>query len=192
MEEHQEILVVDSLLTNDECKEAVSRIDSLIDHGYAHELNRNLQRKDDCIHITLANLEGLKIAEDLITRFRDAVLPEYISRFPILGYKSLGILETKAQRTPAGGGFHDWHYEASDGMTSNRMLVYTVYLNDDFEAGETEFLYQNMRINPVAGRCVVFPSGFMHTHRGNPPIKGTKYIITGWVLDLDPYARLRV
>lgn len=24
-------------------------------------------------------------------------------------------------------------------------------------------------------------AGFTHTHRGNPPISGTKYIITGWV-----------
>ena len=26
----------------------------------------------------------------------------------------------------------------------------------------------------------IFPAGFMHTHRGNPPISNDKYILTGW------------
>ena len=191
MQSYPEIMTVDSLLSPEECQEAIDRIERLLDHGLAHETNNSLDRKDDCIHITIANAEGLKISETLMGRMRDAVLPEYLSRFPILAQKNLGILECKAQKTEAGGGFHDWHYEAMSGTVANRWLVYTVYLNDTFEAGETEFLYQNMRVNPVAGRCCLFPAGFMHTHRGNPPIGGTKYILTGWVLDLDPFASLR-
>lgn len=55
-----------------------------------------------------------------------------------------------------------------------------VYLNDDYEGGETEFLYQKKRINPKRGRLIIWPSGFTHTHRGGLVLKGTKYIITGW------------
>ena len=55
-----------------------------------------------------------------------------------------------------------------------------LYLNDDFEGGETEFLYQNRRELPVAGDVIIFPAGYTHTHRGNPPIGGTKYIATSW------------
>jgi len=28
---------------------------------------------------------------------------------------------------------------------------------------------------------LLWAAGYTHTHRGNPPLKDTKYIITGWV-----------
>ena len=196
---HPEILTIDGLLSAEECQDAITRIDRFLDHGLGYvaedhplELNNMEMRRDECIYMNaVASAESLQICHKLMDRMKTAVLPEYISRFPILERKTLGILECKAQRTAAGGGFHNWHFEATDGSNRNRWLVYTVYLNDTFEGGETEFLYQNMRMKPVTGRCCVFPAGFMHTHRGNPPIDGTKYILTGWVLDLDPYAKFR-
>ena len=54
------------------------------------------------------------------------------------------------------------------------------YLNDEFDGGETEFLYMNKRISAKQGRIIIFPAGFTHTHRGNPPIGGEKYIATSW------------
>lgn len=191
MSGYGEILTIDGLLSKEDCKAACEKIDDLIESGFCHESPSDISRKDECIHLTTVSASGTDFSELFLRRFTDSVMPEYISRFPILKYKQLGIIESKAQKTPAGGGFHDWHHEASDGQLSDRWLAYTLYLNDDFEGGETEFLYQNTRIKPVAGRCSVFPCGFLHTHRGNPPINGTKYILTGWVIDLDPYARLR-
>jgi len=87
----------------------------------------------------------------------------------------------KIQLTKPGQGYHVWHAEATDRDSSNRVLVWTAYLNDDFEAGETEFLYQQYRYKPSKGDVVIFPAAFTHTHRGNPPIGGDKYIITGWI-----------
>jgi hypothetical protein len=59
-----------------------------------------------------------------------------------------------------------------------------VYLNDVDEGGETEFLYQQVKIKPKRGTVVIWPGGFTHLHRGNPPLKN-KYIATGW-LSADP------
>jgi len=89
--------------------------------------------------------------------------------------------EAKIQKTEPGQGYHVWHCEADKREHQNRVLVWTVYLNDNFEAGETEFLYQQYRYKPKMGDVVIFPAAFTHTHRGNPPIGGTKYIITGWL-----------
>ena len=63
-----------------------------------------------------------------------------------------------------------------------RALVFSVYLNDVKEGGETEFLNQAMRIKPKKGRVVVFPAGFPYVHRGNQPMKGEKYLMTSWFL----------
>ena len=55
-----------------------------------------------------------------------------------------------------------------------------IYLNDVEEGGETEWLYQQLKIKPKKNTAVIWPGSFTHLHRGNPPISGTKYILTGW------------
>ena len=62
-----------------------------------------------------------------------------------------------------------------------RVLVYSIYLNDIEDGGETEFLYQHVRVKPKKGRTVIWPAYFPFVHRGNPPLKEDKYIITSWL-----------
>ena len=84
------------------------------------------------------------------------------------------------------GGYPYWHseqYPALDhGEALHRALLWTIYLNDGFEAGETEFMYQGRKIVPKAGSLLIAPTAFTHTHRGNRPRGGDKYIATSWVL----------
>jgi hypothetical protein len=91
------------------------------------------------------------------------------------------------QRYTAGkGGYPYWHCEhypkGTDAEALHRVLLWTVYLNDGFTDGETEFLYQERKIVPRAGSLLVAPAAFTHTHRGNRPAGGDKYIATSWVL----------
>ena len=80
-------------------------------------------------------------------------------------------------------GYHIWHseYDYNAPETRLRWGVWTFYLNDIEEGGETEFLYQSLRIKPKQGTLCLFPAYYTHTHRGNPPLKETKHIITGWI-----------
>ena len=77
-------------------------------------------------------------------------------------------------------GFHAWHYEKSDPNNSDRLLVYMTYLEVPEKGGETEFLHQSLRIEPIVGRTLIWPAGFTHMHRGNPPLDGEKMYIDGW------------
>jgi len=86
----------------------------------------------------------------------------------------------KIQKTKIGGGYHIWHFEAGNRELSYRFLTWILYLNDVHEGGETEFLYQHMRVKPEQGTLVIWPAAFTHTHRGNPPLSNEKYIVTGW------------
>ena len=56
-----------------------------------------------------------------------------------------------------------------------------MFLNDDFEGGETEFLYLYERVKAKRGMMLLWPAGFTHTHRGNPVLSGEKYISTSWL-----------
>ena len=59
--------------------------------------------------------------------------------------------------------------------------TFILYTLDVEEGGELEFLYQSKRIKPKKGDFVLWPGGFTHMHRGNPPLQGIKYIYTGWI-----------
>lgn len=84
------------------------------------------------------------------------------------------------------GGYPYWHCELypkdASCETLHRSLLWTLYLNDGFGEGETEFLYQQRKIVPKAGSLLIAPTAFTHTHRGNRPRGGDKYIATSWVL----------
>jgi hypothetical protein len=91
------------------------------------------------------------------------------------------------QRYSAGrGGYPYWHCELfprdAHAETLHRHLLWTVYLNDGFSEGETEFLYQQRKVAPKTGALLLAPAAFTHTHRGNRPQGGDKVIATSWVL----------
>lgn len=114
--------------------------------------------------------------------FWDECYPIYLERYGVLkDAQKHGIITYKIQKTRPGQGYHTWHCEDLDREHATRIGAYIVYLNDVPEGGETEFLYVGKRVKPEAGRMIVFPSGYTHTHRGNPPLSGAKYILTGWL-----------
>tara|TARA_R100001129_G_scaffold95538_1_gene65103 strand:+ start:231 stop:830 length:600 start_codon:yes stop_codon:yes gene_type:complete len=89
----------------------------------------------------------------------------------------------KIQKTLPTQGYHVWHIEHNRGADNeSRAFVFSVYLNDVEEGGETEFLHFSKRVKPKRGRIVIWPAAFPYVHRGNPPLSGEKYLITSWLL----------
>ena len=88
----------------------------------------------------------------------------------------------KIQKTMPGEGYHQWHWEQDCVAHAHRLLLVMLYLNDVEDGGETEFLYQHTRIKPKQGRMIICPASFTHTHRGNPPLKGEKYVLNTWTV----------
>lgn len=84
------------------------------------------------------------------------------------------------------GGYPYWHCELyprdPGGETLHRHLLWTLYLNEEFDAGETEFLFQQRKAKPRTGSLLIAPTAFTHTHRGNRPVGGDKFIATSWIL----------
>ncbi len=84
------------------------------------------------------------------------------------------------------GGYPHWHSEIYPQRGSidalQRVLFWICYLNHVESGGETEFAYQRLLVEPRCGRMVIAPAGFTHTHRGNPPLSGPKYILSSWLV----------
>ena len=60
-----------------------------------------------------------------------------------------------------------------------RNLVFTTYLNNVCDRGETEFFYQKTKIKPKKGLTIFWPANWTHTHKGCETSE-EKYIVTGW------------
>jgi len=126
--------------------------------------------------------DNTNLVQQFNDTFFDTWYKEYAKFFSVLdNASSHGIYAHKIQKTNPGGGYHVWHFENGDMTTSRRLGVYILYLNDVEIGGETELLYLRQRIEPKKGRLVIFPAGYVFTHRGNPPLTNDKYIMTGWL-----------
>jgi hypothetical protein len=88
----------------------------------------------------------------------------------------------KIHRVQPSGGYHTWHHEHHSGHYTTRVLVWMVVLEAPEKGGETEFLFQSIRVEPKVGQVLIWPAAFTHKHRGNPPLEGQKTYATGWFL----------
>jgi hypothetical protein len=73
----------------------------------------------------------------------------------------------------------DTHVDVIDHASSRRFLSFMWYLNDVNEGGETVF--ENLTIRPKQGSMLVFPPLWTFPHRGNPPSKIAKYIMSTYL-----------
>lgn len=121
----------------------------------------------------------------LISEFNDVFwnicYKDYTDNYSLLNnYSNHTIYSYKIQKTQKSGGYHVWHCEDGERYHATRVGVYILYLNDVEDGGETEFLYLSKRVKAKQGRLVIFPPNYPWAHRGNPPLTGDKYILTGW------------
>ena len=119
---------------------------------------------------------------ELLKQIFNVCISPYRNAYPILKQlHGLSIYDMKIQKTSPGQGYHIWHMENAALVNRFRVCAFNVYLNTVDEGGETEFLSQGMRVKAEQGRVVLWPAYFTHPHRGNPPLSGDKYILTGWL-----------
>lgn len=121
---------------------------------------------------TTLTLENRELVDASLMKM---IVPNY---FRLAG---LNILKYKARE----GYYRHWHAEVfpdAECEALHRVLFFIYYLNDVAVGGETEFYFYDLKVAPKKGRLVISPTSFTHTHRGNLPESGDKYILTSWLL----------
>ena len=132
------------------------------------------------LNLNYAHVSGM--IEEFNDVFWNTCWNDYTNQYSVLKhYEKHTIFTYKLQKTLPAGGYHVWHAENDTRNHSSRIATYILYLNDVPEGGETEFLYLSKRLPAKQGTLVIFPPSYPWAHRGNPPLKNTKYIMTGWV-----------
>ena len=171
-------LCEDAIRIFEEASEAGMTVDRLDNMG-ADALNI----QDEAIVHQVIPPSSLPVVRPIVDIVNNEVMPEFLRKYPIQQqYDWIGVGGAKMQKTKMTEGYHNWHMEHSNQLDSYRsILAWGIFLNDVEEGGELEFLYQSVRVKPIQGDLILWPSGFTHQHRGNPPLKGVKYIYTGWI-----------
>ena len=183
--------VFDGFFSNELCDNYIKYFNDRETAGFTHDRWTSQRMKpitmqDSQAFLTngdfLTDVDTKLVSEQFLKIFWEEIYKTYVQKFSVLeNYASHKIYHLKLQKTLPTQGYHVWHSENGTRESSNRILVFILYLNDVEEGGETEFLYIKRRVTAKKGRLLLWPSGFTHTHRGNPPLSGEKYIMTGWV-----------
>jgi hypothetical protein len=173
------------------CHRVINYFENIAKAGFStsRQVNENTPRHDKedlTVFPFNEKVICLESSADLLAEvnrvFWKECYPDYAGTYSVLTHaEKHSIYGMRVQKTEPGQGYHLWHFESDNRACANRLMAWTIYLNDVEEGGETEFLYIKKRIKPKAGTLIIWPAGYTHTHRGNPPLSNPKYIITGWI-----------
>jgi hypothetical protein len=166
------------------CDDMIQRFEAQTDEQYQGRIGQTASQDNSIKKTTDLVVSGKDHWKDVdnnlfrsmgiaIKEFREAY-PYFKGPFKDMGY---GI-----QRYNPGEYYH-WHIDGGSHDFSQRQLVAIWYLNDvPGPGGETEFLFQNIKIKPEKGKLVLFPPFWTHEHRAVTLNEGVKYIATTWIV----------
>ena len=131
--------------------------------------------------LSISGKEDWKSYDEAFFKSLNNALKEYLRFIPeeYIQFKALGRFEDdtgyQIQKTQPGD-YYIWHHD----QTKTRLVTFIWYLNDVKDGGYTEFI-DGTRIQPEAGKLIIFPATWDFLHRGVSPKIETKYLCTGWV-----------
>ena len=164
-----EICTVSGFFTHEECDAYIQLAESIgFDDAPISTAFGPVIRKDVRNNLRVM-LDDQERAEDLWSRILDYI-PHKLGDWNVCGVNE----RLRFYRYDLGQLF-DWHYdgyfERDNGERSH--LTFMVYLNDDFEGGETTI--ERMTITPQKGMALFFIHQLRH--KGQPVVKGRKYVL---------------
>jgi Rps23 Pro-64 3,4-dihydroxylase Tpa1-like proline 4-hydroxylase len=178
------IFEVDGALPADVCREMVRRFEANTDQQYQGRVGQQASQDQSIkktMDLAISAQADWKDVDGILHRSLGIAIREFREKFPFFKgpFKDIGY---NMQRYQAGEYYH-WHIDGGSHQFADRQLVAIWYLNDvEGPGGETEFLFQDVKITPKEGKLVLFPPFWTHEHRAVTVDKGTKYIATTWVV----------
>ncbi len=178
------IFIKDDALPGFLCDNMVERFEQAKDEQYPGRIGQTFEQDTSIKKSTDLVVSGKphwKDVDNNLFRSLGMALNEFKQKYQYFKgpFKDNGYA---IQRTDVGEHYH-WHIDGGSHDFAQRQLVALWYLNDvPGPGGETEFLFQDVKITPKKGRLILFPPFWTHEHRGVTLEQGVKYIATTWVV----------
>ena len=180
------IFYVKGLLTEDLCRTAIENYqrDPRRHPGYTVG-SRGENKSYDEVKVSTdlgIDSEGVWTAiHEQLHQTVSRVVVSIAAQFPSLQVWPLRTTGYKIQHYKRNEGHFKWHFDALGPGAWERQLALVIFLNSVAEGGETSFHRQNLRVRPVAGDALLFPTFWTHMHCGEIPRSEDKYIVSSFV-----------
>lgn len=131
--------------------------------------------------ITTSSKKEIPAARETFNQYQEvlgAVIPNYRERYGLHELFQENIMLLKY-----GTGEHfGRHFDG--GIGTNRCVSAVLYLNDDYDGGEIEFIHFGIKLKPAAGTLLLFPSDYAYEHRVHELKNGVRYTAPTWFHDM--------
>ena len=186
------VLEIPNLLTSEECDKIIETANMLgLESSEVVDYGSDLTTKKDEKY---RKSKQVWIPDNNGSIFQKiANITEKLTKLPVENQETLQVVSYDK------GGHFEEHYDGCvyedrtycDKLNRNggeRKATLLMYLNDDFEGGETEFVNINIKIKPKKGNAILFIDTTddqinikESMHRGCPVLNGRKWICTKWI-----------
>jgi len=177
------IFLKEKALPVDICREMIHRFEASPDDQYKGRIGQDFKEDHNIKKSTDIAISGLDHWQDInkeLLRSLGGALKEFSQAYPFFKgpFKDVGYA---VQRTEAGE-YYNWHIDGGSHDFADRQLVALWYLNDvPGPGGATEFMFQDIAVQPKEGALALFPPFWTHEHRNSQLTTGVKYVATTWV-----------
>ena len=182
-------------LSADVCEEIINRFEKDNRKTDEYVLRRGEKVVDktlkDSKDLYITNLEGWNDIDEVLSKSVGENVQNYIDHCAE-GFATLDPIPSPFEgdnfrdvgyniKSYEPGAYFNWHNDNTN-ETQPRMFAMLYYLNDltDDGGGHTEFADGTL-IDPTVGKLVMFPAVWNFIHRGCPPLKYKKYIISTYI-----------
>lgn len=117
-------------------------------------------------------------------------IQQYIQTYSLQSYSLIQYRYKNIQHYEPGQSYSIPHIERSQVRTSDRFLVFMIYLNTVTDQGYTVFPEQNTILKPIQGNLIIWPTTFPYVHYGVNSSTQHKFILTGWYVLSDGLSSL--
>lgn len=182
------IAFINNLMTEEECDSVIARLEEAEfarSEGFNYENNEN----DVSDYRTSKTFYDM---DNIFSDYTQLVFNSVKDRFWYMPFSIQNLELVQSQRYGVGEEYKKhcdyFNYGPTQIKTNNdRIATMILYLNDDFEGGETEFHELGIKIKPKKGAALYFEYNYIPElnhktiHSGNPVTKGEKLIFTTWI-----------
>lgn len=182
------IAYIYNVLNDDECDYVISKLEEAEfchSEGMDYETSKN-EVTDYRTSNTFYDMDGVFLD------YNQMIFNAVKDRFWYMPFSIDNIEPVQSQRYGVGQEYKKhcdyFNYGPNQIKTDNdRIATLILYLNDDFEGGETEFHELGIKIKPKKGAALYFEYNYIPElnyktlHSGNPVTKGEKLIFTSWI-----------
>jgi len=177
------IFLQEKALPVDVCNEMIRRFEASPQNQYRGRIGQDAKENPDIklsTDLAISAHEDWKDINKLLLSSLSNAFREFGDAFPFFKgpFRDIGY---NMQRTAAGE-YYNWHIDGGSHDFADRQLVALWYLNDvPGLGGATEFMYQDIAVQPRQGALALFPPFWTHEHRNSQLQQGVKYVATTWV-----------